>query len=535
MKTIPLLTETMMMELIPSVGHRARLKSNIDQWKNIIQQIPSPSPASCSSIDTDIQITNLIQNNVWSESSSSNVDKLPADIIKSNIWTEASSSGTSSAEKSPEEITQNSVSEILELLKTTNEGKSLLSTFHQNGLLDSAGRRRLCHLIINRELRDDVQRRIPSSRLHNLAYQITKVFQNERASTYFIPYISYGPGLKRAAKGKLLDCLNNRRREYRKAGLINSSRRSSTSSESSFNSIPLPEGLVQLTEEEGNYIESVVEENLNWLRNSSDPWDLVEINWNLTSSYRLKRLMSQDGPSIAEYMTEFPCLKKPAGYLLILKDFNVAYPKSVDKLYQNLPIYRKKIIDLTLTRTKKTKDSTVHQILNEYLQYNSDDEETSNIVCLFCLVFLVGNSVVRGKKSTSQWKPSKLEARDGFITKVSSDAEVQETIGRRREKLSSLGHTLQPFIIIVGQSYHHIQNYLVIVDNTIYKLHSITAAVDCCFKIFLTLNAEYPVESTGIWYFIQKGFYQIKTPWDKNYTTVSALLSDIGIPIMQGE
>ena len=75
---------------------------------------------------------------------------------------------------------------------------------------------------------------------------------------------------------------------------------------------------------------------------------------------------------------------------------------------------------------------------------------------------------------------------------------------------------------------------MVIVDNTIYKLHSITAAVDCCFKIFLTLNAEYPVESTGIWYFIQKGFYQIKTPWDKNYTTVSALLSDIGIPIMQG-
>jgi len=207
--------------------------------------------------------------------------------------------------------------EILELLKTTNEGKSLLSTFHKSGLLDSAGRRRLCHLIINKELRDDVQRRIPSSRLHNLAYQITKVFQNERASTYFIPYISYGPGLKRAAKGKLLDCLNNRRREYRKSGLINSSRRSSTSSESSFNSIPLPEGLLQTTEEEGNYIESVVEENLNWLRNSSDPWDLVEINWNLTSSFRLKRLMSQCGPSIAEYMTEFPCLKKPAGYLLV--------------------------------------------------------------------------------------------------------------------------------------------------------------------------------------------------------------------------
>jgi len=42
MKTLPLLTESMMMELIPSVGPRARLKSNIEQWTKIIQQLPSP-------------------------------------------------------------------------------------------------------------------------------------------------------------------------------------------------------------------------------------------------------------------------------------------------------------------------------------------------------------------------------------------------------------------------------------------------------------------------------------------------------------
>lgn len=29
-----------------------------------------------------------------------------------------------------------------------------------------------------------------------------------------------GPTLKKSAKGKLLDCFNNRRREYKKAGLI---------------------------------------------------------------------------------------------------------------------------------------------------------------------------------------------------------------------------------------------------------------------------------------------------------------------------
>lgn len=29
-----------------------------------------------------------------------------------------------------------------------------------------------------------------------------------------------GPSIKKAAKGKLLDCFNNKRREYKKAGLI---------------------------------------------------------------------------------------------------------------------------------------------------------------------------------------------------------------------------------------------------------------------------------------------------------------------------
>jgi hypothetical protein len=33
-------------------------------------------------------------------------------------------------------------------------------------------------------------------------------------------FYSTGPTLKKSAKGKLLDCFNNRRREYKKAGLI---------------------------------------------------------------------------------------------------------------------------------------------------------------------------------------------------------------------------------------------------------------------------------------------------------------------------
>lgn len=202
------------------------------------------------------------------------------------------------------------------MLKSTNEGKSLLASFGQSGLLDSVGRRRLCNLIINRELKDDAQKRVLSTRLQDLAYQITSVFHQERTPTYFIPYISYGPGLKRSAKGKLLDCLNNRRREYRKSGLIQTSRRSSTSSSSS-SSFSLSKGLQHSVEEEDEELHSSVEEGLKWLQNSSDPWELVEKNWDITTNVRLKKLMSKNGQSIAKYMEEYPALKKPSGYLLV--------------------------------------------------------------------------------------------------------------------------------------------------------------------------------------------------------------------------
>lgn len=119
---------------------------------------------------------------------------------------------------------------LLELLKNTNEGRSLLASYQKSGLLDSIGRKRFCNLIISNELSVDVNVRVSSVRLQELAYEITTIFNKVRTPTYFIPYLSYGPGLKIAAKGKLLDCLNNRRRGFRKSGIIKSLRRSSTPS-----------------------------------------------------------------------------------------------------------------------------------------------------------------------------------------------------------------------------------------------------------------------------------------------------------------
>ncbi|XP_060855093.1 uncharacterized protein LOC132932745 [Metopolophium dirhodum] len=216
----------------------------------------------------------------------------------------------------------------------------------------------------------------------------------------------------------------------------------------------------------------------------------------------------------------------------ILKDFDVAYPGFSDRLYQTLPLCKNKIFKLATEKINKSKDLSTNQLLKEYVQLSSEDnEEISNLAVSLCLPFLIGISISKGKKAKLQWRPSKVEMRDGFITHVLNSAEVKETISRRRDKLVRLGQTLQPFVLIVGSSLKEISNYFVIVDNTFYRLSSILSAVDCCFKIIITLNAKYPSESEAIWYFIQKGLYKLNTPLDKNFTAVNAFLSDVEITI----
>lgn len=106
-------------------------------------------------------------------------------------------------------------------------------------MLDNAGRRKL----VRRELQEVQDKIINSQLLLSLSREITQIFPKEHISTYFIPYINYGkfilhfnkylvrtinnflnlgPTIKKAAKGKLLDYFNNRKREYKKAGIITS-------------------------------------------------------------------------------------------------------------------------------------------------------------------------------------------------------------------------------------------------------------------------------------------------------------------------
>ena len=189
----------------------------------------------------------------------------------------------------------------------------MLLNYQDSGLLDSTARKSLCNLIISRELQKNPDTKITTSRLFQLAYDITQVFKKESSSVYFTPFVSFSPGQKTAAKGKLLDCYRQRRRWFAKTGLINTRKRSRSSSRSSTPS-RIGEAVTQFDDPSEDSAE--IEEKLLWLQNSVDPWQTVEAYWTSTAKERFKKL-SDEKYTIAQYFNEYKALGQQGGLYLV--------------------------------------------------------------------------------------------------------------------------------------------------------------------------------------------------------------------------
>lgn len=81
---------------------------------------------------------------------------------------------------------------LQDFLQSTVEGRFLLVQFKDSGILDNSGRKKLCNLIVRRELNNNPDQIISSQRLLSISEEIALTFPKEQISTYFIPYMSYG-------------------------------------------------------------------------------------------------------------------------------------------------------------------------------------------------------------------------------------------------------------------------------------------------------------------------------------------------------
>jgi len=100
-----------------------------------------------------------------------------------------------------------------------------------------------------------------------------------------------------------------------------------------------------------------------------------------------------------------------------------------------------------------------------------------------------------------------------FIFKT--PASIETEIKQKRTKAFEFKQTVQPFIIIVGPTVREIESYYVVVDEVLYKLDNILKAIDICFKIFMVLDAQYPIECEQVWLFFQLYIYKQPTENDK--------------------
>lgn len=108
--------------------------------------------------------------------------------------------------------------------------------------------------------------------------------------------------------------------------------------------------------------------------------------------------------------------------------------------------------------------------------------------------------------------------------------DVKKLMRERSAKLGAMGLTLQPSIVVVGESLCAITAIYVCINDVMFLLPDIVKALDVCFKAFFVLNAQYPKESEQIWFVIQAAFYGIQTSHDKktsSLVSVNAFLADL--------
>lgn len=102
------------------------------------------------------------------------------------------------------------------------EGKLISKNYQDNGFLDNINRCALARLIVYSELGDinfeqNYIPKISNTRFHNLAAQITDIFQSEEVTTYYLPYMARG---NNSPSGKLYDAYNYVKKKFRKAGVL---------------------------------------------------------------------------------------------------------------------------------------------------------------------------------------------------------------------------------------------------------------------------------------------------------------------------
>ncbi|RXG52791.1 hypothetical protein Avbf_12390 [Armadillidium vulgare] len=386
---------------------------------------------------------------------------------------------------------------LMEVITSDAVGSAVLNKYKKEKTLDGIGRSTITSLTVGKMLQISLQLR--RSDFINAAKQIVKIFPTESPETYYIPS---GTGCK-FARGKLADKYRNKKHRLRKFGAI---------LESSTSTPSLSEHVSDSYVEQS---EDVMQSKV-WLKHNVEPWEEVISKWKFTSSFRLPRLKSVQSLDLA--FIEWPLFKHPNGHILISIDFSYLYPGKEYSLLNNWTKYLPRIRNEIAKNEQLKLPMDSHENIDE----NERDYQIFNSLHHICRPYFV----VSNKKN--KWRPTIIESQESMIMRIQSCDEIEERIERELEKQLKNCNGCQPFVIaVVGTSSQSLESFYTYVDGVRYKLPTLLAAVDLCFKAIQVFHLEYPVACKNTWWFVQKGLYGINTQWDRQSPEVSALITEI--------
>lgn len=85
----------------------------------------------------------------------------------------------------------------------------------------------------------------------------------------------------------------------------------------------------------------------------------------------------------------------------------------------------------------------------------------------------------------------------------------------------------KPIIVVIGTDLFSAHSFFVYFNDIRYKLPTFLKCLDCVFKMFNVLKLEYPKESTSVYNFIQKHFFDISTSTDLITPNITNLLETL--------
>ncbi|XP_060845953.1 LOW QUALITY PROTEIN: uncharacterized protein LOC132925584 [Rhopalosiphum padi] len=344
-------------------------------------------------------------------------------------------------------------------------------------------RNKLVSVIIKDQIRSQVI--LNRSRFIILAKGIEELFPSETEETYFILYCKEGFIIS-PNRGKLYGKFCNIKKEMSK--ICNKKKTHLSSSDQEIN----------LNHED-------YKDSLTWLKNNIEPDVTLHKLWKATASYRLK---DKNNNMLNTYIA----LSKPTGHIFIDIDFNYMYVGKEMSLFEKFPIFKEKLKVYLEIKEINISKSLIDKLIAPYRPGDDDIAVFQILPYLFQPFSII---VQKPPKNTRTIGASKIEQAAAFISNATNANDLKKVQSDKINKAFSLGLTVQPFVVFVGESDldENISNnplsFYTVVYETYYKVETILKAFDVCFKSFHTLNLKYRFEAEQVWKFIQEYFYKI--------------------------